>query len=61
MLDPYANAFCKDASIKSPHTDDKTDMKAGVYERKFEVDSLVAPLRLLTEYIKVTQEDSIIK
>lgn len=54
LLDPYANAFLVDFQGKSEHTDDKTEMKPGVWERKWEVDSLAHVLRLSAGYWKAT-------
>jgi meiotically up-regulated gene 157 (Mug157) protein len=49
LLDPYANAFYQDARSSPWHTD-KTEMKAGVHERKWELDSLAYFLRLSYGY-----------
>lgn len=54
LIDPYANAFQKDASKPSPHHNDITDWKPGVFERKWELDSLCYPIRLSYEYWKDT-------
>ncbi|HEY9128158.1 MAG TPA: glycoside hydrolase family 125 protein, partial [Acidobacteriaceae bacterium] len=54
-LDPYANAFMADLSLKTPlesSTADKTEMRPGVGERKWEVDSLCYPIRLAHGYWK---------
>ena len=53
QLDPYANAFQKDASHASPHKD-ITEMRPGVFERKWELDSLCYPIRLAYQYWKAT-------
>lgn len=54
-LDPYANAFYKDDSKISEWKDtDITDMKAGIHERKLEIDSLCYPIRLAHQYWKLT-------
>jgi meiotically up-regulated gene 157 (Mug157) protein len=50
LLDPYANAFYQDPNKISPWASDRTDMKPGVHERKWEVDSLCFPLRLAHGY-----------
>lgn len=52
LLDPYANAFYKDPNQISPWKTDLTDMKPGVHERKWEVDSLCYTLRLAHGYWK---------
>ena len=52
--DPYANAFYKDEQQISQWKDDRTDMKPGVHERKWEVDSLCFPIRLAYHYWKAS-------
>jgi hypothetical protein len=56
LIDPYANAFM--ANLEAPplswSVDDETDMKRGVGERKYEVDSLCYPIRLAHGYWKQT-------
>ncbi len=52
--DPYANAFYKDENQISPWKSDRTEMKPGVHERKWEVDSLCYPIRLAYYYWKHT-------
>ncbi len=54
LLDPYANAFYKDASKISQWKNDKTEMKPGVHERKWELDSLCYCIRLAHRYWKIT-------
>lgn len=55
LLDPYANAFYKDASKESEWVkSDRTDMKPGIHERKWEIDSLCYPIRLSHGYWKET-------
>ena len=56
IKDPYANAFYKDASKVSEWKSDLTDMKPGVHERKWEVDSLCYTIRLAYQYWKLTQD-----
>lgn len=51
-IDPYANAFNESANGRG-HQDD-TRLNAHVWERKYEVDSLCAPLMLGHRYWKVT-------
>ena len=50
LKDPYANAFYKDENKISEWAADKTTMKPGVHERKWEVDSLCYPIRLAYGY-----------
>ena len=56
LLDPYANAFLRSPSDKplSWSVHDDTDMKPGVGERKWEVDSLCYTVRLAHGYWKAT-------
>lgn len=53
LIDPYANAFMRDpaapTSLNWAKADD-TEMKPGVAERKWEVDSLCYPMRLAHDY-----------
>jgi uncharacterized protein len=58
LLDPYANAFYKDPDKVSPWKTDLTEMKPGVHERKWEVDSLCYPIRLAHGYWKATGDTS---
>jgi len=52
LIDPYANAFMSDLNAPSlPWSlKDLTDMKPGVGERKWEIDSLCYPIRLAHGY-----------
>ena len=59
ILDPYANAFYKDPGKISEWKDDLTEMKPGVHERKWEIDSLCYPIRLSYGYWKTTGDASI--
>ena len=56
LIDPYANAFMADLNAQplewSRH--DQTEMKQGVGERKYELDSLCYPIRLAHGYWKRT-------
>lgn len=52
LKDPYANAFYKDESKVSEWKSDRTQMKPGVHERKWEIDSLCYPIRLAYRYWK---------
>jgi uncharacterized protein len=56
LLDPYANAFYKDETKVSEWKSDFTDMKPGVHERKWEVDSLCYPIRLAYGYWKISKD-----
>lgn len=58
LKDPYANAFYKDAQKISEWHSDKTEMKPGVHEHKFEVDSLCYPIRLAHGYWKASGDAS---
>jgi len=54
LLDPYANAFYKTQTQVGEWKDDHTDMKPGLHERKWEIDSLCYPIRLGYHYWKIT-------
>jgi uncharacterized protein len=54
LKDPYANAFSRDDTKASPWKSDLTAMTAGVYERKWALDSLCYPIRLAFHYWKAT-------
>lgn len=56
LTDPYANAFMADlgAAPLEWGRHDKTEMKQGVGERKYELDSLCYPIRLAYGYWKYT-------
>lgn len=58
-LDPYANAFYTDTNEVGHWASDLTDMKPGVHERKWEIDSLCYPIRLAYQYWKTTGDSSI--
>ncbi len=59
LKDPYANAFYKDETKISEWKDDKTEMKPGIHERKWEIDSLCYPIRLSYGYWKETGDVSV--
>lgn len=60
LIDPYANAFNRDASTEhQPWAGDMTDMKPELHERKWEIDSLCYPVRLAYGYWKTTGDDSV--
>jgi uncharacterized protein len=54
IKDPYANAFYKDENKVSEWKDDLTEMKPGIHERKWEIDSLCYAIRLSYHYWKKT-------
>lgn len=65
LIDAYANAFTLRSTDPSPHADDQTSMPAfagtrlsglqpGVYERKYELDSLANVLLLSGRYYEAT-------
>jgi meiotically up-regulated gene 157 (Mug157) protein len=56
LKDPYANAFYKDDHKVGEWKNDMTDMKPGVHERKWEIDSLCYPIRLGHEYWKLSKD-----
>ena len=59
LIDPYANAFDKDPAAPSKlewSQTDKTEMKPGVAERKWEIDSLCYAMRLSHEYWTRTKD-----
>jgi len=58
LLDPYANAFYKDKNKISEWKSDETEMKPGVHERKWEVDSLCYTIRLAHGYWKNSGDTS---
>lgn len=59
LKDPYANAFYNDdAKISKWKESDRTDMKPGIHERKWEIDSLCYPIRLAYRFWKVTGDAS---
>ena len=58
LLDPYANAFYDDPTKISPWKNDLTEMKPGVHERKWELDSLCYTIRLAYGYWQATGDTS---
>ena len=56
LIDPYANAFMANLSAAPLEwsTKDQTEMKQGVGERKYELDSICYPIRLAHGYWKST-------
>jgi meiotically up-regulated gene 157 (Mug157) protein len=59
LIDPYANAFYNDPTRISEWKNDLTDMKPGVHERKWEIDSLCYVIRLSHGYYTETSDASI--
>jgi len=58
LKDPYANAFYKDESRISEWKNDKTEMKPGIHERKWEIDSLCYVIRLSYGYWQASGDKS---
>lgn len=56
LKDPYANAFYDDDTKVGEWKDDITDMKPGLHERKWEIDSLCYPIRLAHRYWKISND-----
>ncbi|PRY11672.1 hypothetical protein CLV24_110118 [Pontibacter ummariensis] len=54
LRDPYANAFYDDNNKVGEWSKDLTDMKPGIHERKWEIDSLCYPIRLAHAYWSIT-------
>lgn len=61
LLDPYANAFNREANDRRNHLDDTSWTEAArpwIWERKYEVDSLCYPIRLAHHFWKTTGDAS---
>ena len=61
LIDPYANAYMHDPKAMTDLSwslTDQTDMKPGVAERKWEIDSLCYPIRLAHGYLVATRDVS---
>ncbi len=54
LRDPYANAFYDSPDKVGEWASDETDMKPGLHERKWEIDSLCYPIRLAYRYWELT-------
>jgi meiotically up-regulated gene 157 (Mug157) protein len=59
VLDPYANAFNKQANGWG-HVTDETEMSPWVWERKYEIDSLCFPLELAYRLWRITGRADVI-
>lgn len=59
LLDPYANAFNKTVEEEGHWMSDNTDMKPGLHERKWEIDSLCYTVRLAYNYWRTTADTSV--
>ena len=59
LKDSYANAFYNDPAEQGEWKTDVTDMKPGVHERKWEIDSLCYPVRLAWHFWKTTGDTSV--
>jgi meiotically up-regulated gene 157 (Mug157) protein len=61
VLDPYANAFNREANDRRNHLDDTSwteEARPWIWERKYEVDSLCYPIRLSHHFWKTTGDSS---
>lgn len=56
LKDPYANAFYLGEQQQGEWKSDLTEMKPGIHERKWEIDSLCYPIRLAYHYWKKTSD-----
>ncbi len=59
LLDRYANAFNKTKEEEVHWMSDLTDMKPGLHERKWEIDSLCYTVRLAYNYWQTTGDKSV--
>ncbi len=53
VLNPYANAFNREASDRRNHLDDTSwteEARPWIWERKYEVDSLCYPIRVVYHF-----------
>lgn len=57
-IDPYANAFLPSIDAASEWKTDQTEMRPGVHERKYELDSLCSVLRLSVGYFRACGDAS---
>jgi len=58
-IDPYANAFNREAN-GAGHTTDETEMAPWVWERKYEIDSLCYPIELAYRLWRITGRADVI-
>jgi len=58
-IDPYANAFNREAN-GAGHTTDETEMSPWVWERKYEIDSLCYPIELAYRLWRITGRADVI-
>lgn len=59
LIDPYANAYMRDPNARTNlkwSQQDITEMRPGVAERKWEIDSLCYPIRLAHGYWRATND-----
>ncbi|MGL5151639.1 MAG: glycoside hydrolase family 125 protein [Clostridium sp.] len=59
LIDPYANAFNKEPNNERWDFDRTNELKPWIWERKYEVDSLCYPIKLIYKYWKETGDNSI--
>ena len=59
IIDPYANAF-NNGSTGGEWQNDHTEMKPELHERKWEIDSLCYPVRLVYKFWKTTGDISVL-
>ena len=57
-IDPYANAFNKEANGHG-HQTDRTEMGPWIWERKYELDSLCYPVQLCKDYYDATGDAAV--
>lgn len=58
-LDPYANSFIEHPDENAGHIGDLPPISPWVWERKFELDSLIYPLWILNLYYQNTKDESV--
>ncbi|MDX6250678.1 MAG: uncharacterized protein QOF10_4038 [Kribbellaceae bacterium] len=58
-IDPYANAFNREAN-GAGHTTDETEMSPWVWERKYEIDSLCYPIELAYRLWRITGRKDVV-